>query len=919
MPVNSRFSIYAALAVLLATGLGAFGASPSAALPVLGLQSGWAIQSGCEVNASGEAVSSHSYRTQGWIAASVPATVLTAQIAAGRYRDVFRGTNFRNLPGMTYPIGLNSFAILPMEKNSPYACSWWYRTSFDTPRDFSGHAISLHFRGINYRANIWLNGQKVADAKDVAGAYRTYEFDVTKLLDPRRKNVLAVEVFAPTEKDLGINWVDWNPFPPDKSMGLWRDVYLTAAGPVVVRYPEVVTHFPGGSLAEADLTVVSELRNGSDKAVEGTLQAVIDDAPALEKHIALAPGEARTVTLSPEEFTALKQKSPALWWPVDMGPHTLHDLTVRFKIGGAVSDEQSTRFGIREITSELTPQGYRLFRVNGKRVLIRGAQWTQDMLLRRSPERLEAQMEYASALHINALRLEGQIENDDFFDQTDQRGILIMAGWCCCDIWEKWDQWGPDTLKIATESIRSQTLRLRSHPSMLVWLNGSDGPPPPSIEQAYLQVLKEVNWPNPALSSASAQVTAVSGPSGVKMTGPYDYEPPSYWYVDTKFGGAYGFNTETGPGPAIPPIESLKKMLPKDHLWPIDAVWNYHAGGERFQNVNRFNEAMNNTYGTPAGLEEYERKAQAMAYDGERALFEAYTARKYTSTGVIQFMLNNGWPSLIWHLFDYYLQPSGGYFGTKKGCEPLHVQYSYDDRSVVVANNTVNPVHGLTVSARVYDINLHESFSREAQVDAEADGVKSAFAVPPFPAEPATAVYFVKLSLRTADGNEVSSNFYWLPVKLSTLAWDKTPDTSFTPIAEFEDMTELNKLPRAELQATATLESGNEGQTVIVKLKNRSKSLAFQTRLAIAGGRQNEEILPVLWDDNYISLMPGESRTVCARYNNPTAVSRGAALLVDGWNVAPLKVALHAASRAPVHGSNIIAHKQDQGDSRGQR
>ncbi|MGA2436682.1 MAG: glycosyl hydrolase family 2, partial [Bryobacteraceae bacterium] len=704
------------------------------------------------------------------------------------------------------------------------------------------------------------------------------------------------EVFAPTEKELGINWVDWNPFPPDKSMGLWRGVYLTAAGPVTVRYPEVVTHFPGGSLDEADLTVVAEVRNGSDKPVVGTLQASIDGAPPVEKQVALDPGEARTVTLTPEEYAALRRKNPALWWPVDMGPHTLHDLTVSFKIGESISDEQHVRFGIREITSELTPEGYRLFRVNGKKILIRGAQWTQDMLLRRSPEKLEAQFEYASALHLNALRLEGQMEADDFFEQADRRGILVMAGWCCCDIWEKWDRWEPGMLQVATESLRAQTLRLRSHPSMLMWLTGSDGPPPPSVEQAYLQVLKETVWPNPILSSASQESTPVSGPSGVKMTGPYDYEPPSYWYVDRKFGGAFGFNTETGPGPAIPQIESLRKMLPKGHLWPIDAEWNYHAGGERFQNVNRFNEGMDKTYGQPSGLEEYERKAQAMAYDGERALFEAYTAKKYTSTGVIQFMLNNGWPSLIWHLVDYYLQPAGGYFGAKKALEPLHIQYSYDDRSVVAVNNTVKPVQGLTVSAHVYDMELHELFSREARTDVDADGVNAVFTIPPFPEAPASAVYFVKLSLRTAEGNEAASNFYWLPTKLSTMAWDKTPDTSFTPIAEFEDMTALNRLPQAGLRASATLENGREGQLVEVKLENRSKNLAFQTRLAVVGGKQREEILPVLWDDNYVSLMPGESRTIRARYRKPGAVGGNAALDVDGWNIAPLRIALRVAN-----------------------
>jgi exo-1,4-beta-D-glucosaminidase len=410
-----------------------------------------------------------------------------------------------------------------------------------------------------------------------------------------------------------------------------------------------------------------------------------------------------------------------------------------------------------------------------------------------------------------------------------------------------------------------------------------------------LQVLKETAWPNPALSSAADPPTTVTGPSGVKMTGPYDYEPPSYWLVDNKkYGGAYGFNTETGPGPAIPPLESLRKMLPKDHLWPIDEVWNYHNPGERFQNLSRYTQAMNATYGPPSNLEDFLRKSQAMAYDGQRAMFEAYGRNKYTSTGVIQWMLNNSWPSLYWHLYDYYLYPAGGYFGSKKACEPLHVQYSYDDRSIVVVNSRQEPFAGLTLAAKVYDVNLKEIFSREVKVDVEADGCKPALAVPPFPPEPAATVYFVKLSLRDRAGTEVSSNFYWLPAKLSTLDWEKTPDTSFTPIATFEDLTALNQLPRVRLKATANVERSAGSDIVRVTLSNPSRDLAFQVHAGIRKANAEEEILPVLWEDNFLALMPGESRVITARYLEGAVLGKGATLLVDGWNIEPVTVSLSA-------------------------
>lgn len=861
----------------------------------MALRQGWEIQSARKIQASGAQLSSSQYHPQGWIQATVPTTVLAAQVAAGIYKDPYVGMNLRKIPGMTYPIGLNNFNLLPMDKDSPYAAAWWYRTEFQLPKTYNGKNIWLHFNGINYRANIWINGRKLADEKDVAGAYRLYDFNATSFLKPGEGNVLAVQIFAPTEQELGINWVDWNPAPPDKDMGVWGDVYLTTSGPVSVRYPQVTTHFPDKTLQQADLTITARLHNSSDSSVQGMAEASMDQIQ-VRTSVALQPGETRTVSFTPDQFPELKVKNPRLWWPAEMGTPALHNLTVRFVTGGtapAVSDEQHARVGIREVTSEFTSQGYRLFRINGKKILIRGAGWSQDMMMRQDPKKLEAQFEYAQDMGLNTVRLEAQLETEDFFRMADEKGVLVMAGWCCCDIWERWNKWQPDTLVVAKESLRTQLLRLRNHPSMIAWLNGSDGPPPSDVESAYLQVEKEVAWPNPVISSASSEATKVSGPSGVKMSGPYDYEPPSYWLQDKdKYGGAWGFNTETSPGPAIPTMDGLLKFIPKNHLWPIDDVWNYHAGGERFQNMDNFNEGMDKTYGKPSDLEDYLKRAQAMDYDGERAMFEAYGARKYTSTGVIQWMLNNAWPSTYWHLFDYYLQPAGGYFGTKKACEPLHVQYSYDDRSVVVVSSRRSTVSGLEVSAEVYSFQLKKLFQHKEKLDIGPDASKSAFTIPNFPSESTQAVYFVKLSLRTAAGKEVSSNFYWLPAKLSTLAWDKTPDTAFTPIATFEDLTPLSQLAKVRLNATAAVEKENGRDIVRLTLHNRSKHLAFQIHAGVRKINSIDEILPVLWQDNYISLLPGESRVITAKYLNKHALSAGATVVVDGWNIEPVTIPL---------------------------
>jgi len=363
------------------------------------------------------------------------------------------------------------------------------------------------------------------------------------------------------------------------------------------------------------------------------------------------------------------------------------------------------------------------------------------------------------------------------------------------------------------------------------------------------------------------------------MTGPYEYVPPVYWLADTKAGGAYGYNTETSPGPAIPPRESLERFIPKDHLWPIDEVWNYHSGGERFTTVNVFTDGLNRRYGTAASLDDYERKAQAMTYDGERAMFEAYGRNKYTSTGVIQWMLNNGWPSLIWHLYDYYLVPAGGYFGTKKAMEPVHVQYSYDDNSVAVVNSTYEALKGIKVSAKVYNIDAQEKASHDATLDLVADSSTKAFDLPKVDALSKT--YFLLLQLNDAEGKLLSDNFYWLSTKADTLSWAKRQDTVYTPQAEFADLTGLNSLPPVKLTASS---DSREGLTQ-VNVSNPSKAIAFMVHLRVTRGKDGEDVTPIFWQDNYFSLLPGEHRTVTAKFDPAALDGKEPVVVLDGWNV----------------------------------
>lgn len=848
------------LRALIIAGLMFVASLPASAQSRVELRTGWAIQSACSVVETGERVSTVTYKPAGWVPTTVPSTILAAQVTAKLFADPFFGMNLRAIPGTSYPIG-RQFSRLAMPDDSPYKCAWWYRTEFTMPAGV-GRATVLHFGGINYRANIWLNGQRIAAAADVAGAYRTYAFDVTRALRPGAANVLAVEVSAPTEKDLAINWVDWSPAPADKNMGLWREVYLTSSGPVVMRDPFVSSIVDTGTLRSADLTVSVDLQNTTDAAVTARVEARIE-AIRVQREVTLAASETRQVVLTPRDFPALKLSRPRIWWPWQMGKPELYTADLRVTVGGRLSDQRSVRFGVREVTSELTEQGYRLFKVNGRPLLIRGAGWAPDMFLRDDPARVEAELRYVKDMNLNTVRLEGKLETDRFYDLADEMGLLVMPGWCCCDIWEQWKNWPPENLPIATASLKSQALRMRNHPSIFVWLNGSDNPPPVQVEQAYLDVLKSVGWPNPILSSATAQKTTLTGASGVKMTGPYDWVPPSYWLTDTKNGGAYGFNTETGPGPAVPPVESLRRFIPADHAWPIDDVWNFHAGSGSFGNLDVFRRAMAARYGAPENLEDFAWWSQVMAYEGERAMFEAYSRNKYTSTGVIQWMLNNAWPSLIWHLYDSFLMPAGGYFGTKKACEPVHALYSSNDRSVWVVNSTYAAVSGLELSARVFGIDLTEKHAASAKLDLPADGSRQVLTLPEIPGLSST--YFVRLELKDATGRIVSRNFYWLSTKADVFDWAKT-DYKFTPVTEHGDFTALKSLPKTELSQTTTLAREGDRQVVRVRVKNNGKHLAFMVRLRLVDSRSGNDILPVLWDDNFFALMPGEERETVGSY-----------------------------------------------------
>jgi exo-1,4-beta-D-glucosaminidase len=848
---------------------------------VIKLSDNWKMQSSAAVAKTGAEISVSAYQPAAWYPVTIPSTVLAGLVANNVYTDVYFSKNLGTVPA------------------AAFSGSWWYRTTFTLPQRKAGDRVWLDFKGINHRANIWVNGQQVAASANVYGCFRTFEFDITDFCSAgTAENVLAVEVFKPAAGDLSIYYVDWAPAPPDQNMGIYRDVYVRTSGPVTIRNPQVISTFDLPSLATAHLTVVGEVTNPTSAPVQATINGVIN-AVTFSQTISVPANQTVEAVFSSQTFSQLNIANPKVWWPWHYGDQPLYDLTLSVETGGAPSDSVSTKFGIRQVESYKTAEGYTCYNVNGKRILIRGAGWCPDLLQRSTPESQEAHIRYVRDMNLNTIRQEGKFEDQHFYDLCDAYGIFVMAGWCCCDKWEQWGTWTQADIDNANESTRSKIRELRSHPSSLVWLTGSDNAPPAQIALQYSTILTQLRWPNPVLSNA-----AETNGSGVKMRGPYEWVPPNYWLTDVSNGGAFGFSTEIGPGPAVPPLASLQKMLPADHLWPIDDYWNYHCGGNVFANVTKFTTALNSRYGTAASAADYAKKAQAAAYESHRAMFEGYGRNKYHATGVIQWMLNNAWPSMIWHLYDYYLRPGGSYFGAKIACEPLHIQYSYDNKSIAVVNSFTQAFSGLTAVADVYNLDGTVKYHNQAPVSVQADSVVTAFILPAITGLSTT--YFLHLVLKNQNDSMVSVNSYWLSTTADVINFGAA-DWYYTPVSSYADLTGLQGLATVTLQSASTMTEipGNE-EMVTVSVKNNSTGVVFGVHLAVNKGVGGEEVLPVLWSDNYFLLVPGEERVLNARYKKSDMGTALPSVTVDGWNVTVTDIPLGAKGASPALARPVV-------------
>ena len=893
MTTFNRFSLFYALffaGIVFITACS--NSEPVQEFRIENLKSGWKIQSSEKLaGIEDKSVSENGFDVSGWYEGVVPGTVMGALTDSKVFEDPTFGINMKNVD------------------RTLFQQPWWYRTTFSLAANDLQKNISLRFDGINYRADLWINGQKVESMNNFAGTYKIFTFNINNYIK-EGENTLALKVQQHADGEYSIGFVDWNPLPVDRNMGIFREVFLEIDHGVKIRSPFIYAKVDTVSKSAADLYVQAEIVNSTDKPVEGIF-SLDYEVGKLEQKVTIDANDTLSVRLSPADFNQLSVKNVELWWPNGMGKPSLYKMKAEFKVGNKIYDSVEKKYGIREIRSYLNEHKDRTFEINGKFVLLKGGGWADDIFLRDTRKSVEAQMRYIHHMGLNSIRCEGFWGKDEnLYDLCDEYGVLVMIGWNCHWEWEEYllkpthEKYGgavtPEDIQLMADSWKDQMLWLRNHPSIYVWMLGSDKLPHPDLEMKYIELFEKYDPSRSYITSAGGAgtennnivaevplISDISGPTGMKMLGPYAWTPPHYWFTDTMLGGAYGFNTETCPGATIAPLASLKKMMPEKAIWPIDKTyWEYHTGRNEFTSLDRDITAINERYGKSSDIEEFVHKAQVNNYEIMRPQFEAFIAHKPKSTGLVQWQLNSAWPKLIWQLYDTYLQPNGSFYGVKKACAPLHAIYRYGFDDIYLANEDLNDAKNLTVKIRVFDINSKEIFADEWKGEIPSNISKFIYKMPEI--KNLTPVYFLDLRIVNEAGQEVDNNFYWLSTKKDVLDYEgskKLPWPYYTPTKSFADYKELDKLPKIKLEYDYQYGKDDQFGIVTLKVKNPTETVAFFNFFDVIDSQTTQPVLPIYWNDNYVSLLPGEERTYEAKFFLTDMKGEKPVIEIRGWNV----------------------------------
>ncbi len=853
------------------------------------LDTGWKMISSGELRGlGGDKISLTTFDDKEWHQATVPGTVMGSLASYKVIDDPYFGINMQKID------------------TGQFQQPWWFRTTLNLTGQDMNRKVSLRFNGINYRADLWVNGKKVAGKDIFAGAFNMFTFNIDDYKQPG-DNVIALEIWQYADGEYSIGFVDWNPLPVDRNMGIFREVFLEINDGIKIRSPFVYSRL-NKTDGSADLFIQAELNNSTDKPVKGTM-VINYELGEVKKEISVSPGENLSCRFDPADFPQLNVKGAELWYPNGMGKPKLYNIKAEFISGRKVLDRVNKKYGIREIRSYLDKDKNRAFEINGKFVLIKGGGWTDDVFLQDTKKSVEAQLKYVRHMNLNCIRCEGFWGKDEtLYDLCDEYGILVMVGWSCQWEWEDYlhkpcdEKYGGATGKEDIDLLagywKDQILWLRNHPSIFIWMTGSDKLPAPELEMKYNEIFRDYDPSRPYATSAKgasrenrfvqsevALVSDISGPTGMKMLGPYAFTPPVYWYTDTILGGAWGFNTETCPGESVPPASSLRKMLPAESLWPIDKkYWEYHTGRNQFTTLDRFRKALNDRYGESSDVDEFAYKSQVSNYELMRPMFESFVANKPVSTGIIQWKLNSAWPELIWQLYDTYLQPNGSFYAVRKACAPLHAIYRYGFNDIYLANEGLNEVDSLTVSIRVFDINSKQIFADKWQGNIGSNSSQLIYKLPAI--KDLTPVWFLDLRV-LRNNSEVDNNIYWLSVKQDVMDYEaagKLPWAFYTPAKQYADFRALDKLKKVKPDYDYKFEKDQESGKVYIKIRNSSEAIAFFLYLDLIDSETSTPILPVYWDDNYVTLLPGEERKLEACYSLSDSKGSNPVIEISGWN-----------------------------------
>jgi hypothetical protein len=836
------------------------------------LISGWQLQDVAKVPDPGETVAQLGFNTAGWYEATVPGTVLTTLVNDHVYPEPLYGENNRpeNIP------------------DTLSHTSYWYRTTVLVPRAYKHRHVWLNFDGINYSADVWVNGVKVGS---IRGAFIRGIFDVTALVRPGHPAAVAVLVSPqphpgiPHEHTLragigangGISAIDgptflctmgwdWIPAIRDRDSGIWQRVFLSASGPVVVKDPLVTTDLPLPKIDSSDVTVEATVENVSDKPEKGVLEGTIENI-AFAQPVTLGAHAKQLVKFDPATTPALHIANPRLWWPNGYGPQNLYPLHLDFKTGSDISDGTDLHFGIRKISYQVPGTDTLTISVNGVPVFIRGGDWGLDEALKRIPrERLETEIRLHQLAHLNMIRnWVGQSTSEDFYELCDKYGIMV------------WDEFfqpnpgdgpNPDDLNTYLANVRDKILRFRNHPSIVLWCARNEGYPPPEIDAALRKLLAELE------PTRRYQPSSTDG-AGVRSHGPYSWRPPRDFYTVTD---DY-FKTETG-SVSVPTLESIHGMMPRKDWETIDDDWAEHDFARGNSGSQNYREQIAGRYGPIRNLADFVRKAQMANYEAFRAMYEGRNALLFhPTTAVITWMSNPAQPSFVWQIYHYDLEPMSSYFAVMHASELLHIQLNEATNHVQVINNFPQALSGVMASVAIYSLDGQRVSEKDSLITAAPD-VATDLGELELP-DSITTVYFVKLELFDASSKLLSSNFYWRAVP-----WDPN------------DLTALNKLPKVALTAQVQCKDADGKRVLTVTLHNPSTSIALMAHLQLRR-KSGERVLPVFYSDNYISLLPNETRTITIEASLSDFHGEDALLVFDGWNVTVEPASFDGVSVAP--------------------